>query len=40
MKKQTQLEMIEMAQRFGFSLSDDEISRILTGIKKKVEAGF
>ncbi len=37
MDKDKRLEMDEMAQRFGFSLTSDEIGRILSSIKKKVE---
>ena len=40
MEKDKRLEMDEMAQRFGFSLTGEEIGRILTSIRKKIENKF
>lgn len=37
MKEGARLEMDEMAKRFGFGLTNEEIYRIMNGIRQKVE---
>ncbi|MEZ7890812.1 MAG: hypothetical protein QMC67_03615 [Candidatus Wallbacteria bacterium] len=40
MKKNEFINMEEMSQRFGESMTNDEIKKILGGIRKKLEHEF
>ncbi len=40
MKKNEFIDMEEMSQRFGASMSNEEIQKILSGIRNKLEHEF